>query len=40
MRHLRFDAPLVVVMNGRTSRGMIFKPQLTFAFSSSIIPLL
>jgi len=27
VRHLRFDAPLVVVMNGRTSRGMIFKPE-------------
>jgi hypothetical protein len=26
IRHLKFDAPLVVVMNGRTSRGMIFKP--------------
>ena len=27
VRHLRFDSPLVVVMNGRTGRGMIFKPQ-------------
>jgi hypothetical protein len=27
VRHLHFDAPLVVVMNGRTSRGMIFKPK-------------
>jgi hypothetical protein len=27
VRHLRFDSPLVVVMNGRTSRGMIFKPS-------------
>jgi CheY-like chemotaxis protein len=27
VRHLRFDAPLVVVMNGRTSRGMVFKPS-------------
>jgi CheY-like chemotaxis protein len=27
VRHLHFDAPLVVVMNGRTSRGMIFKPE-------------
>lgn len=26
VRHLRFEAPLVVVMNGKTSRGMIFKP--------------
>jgi hypothetical protein len=26
VRHLRFDTPLVVVMNGKTSRGMIFKP--------------
>lgn len=27
VRHLRFAAPLSVVMNGRTSRGMIFKPD-------------
>jgi len=27
VRHLRFDEPLVVVMNGRTSRGMVFKPE-------------
>ncbi len=27
VRHLRFDQPLVVVMNGKTSRGMIFKPE-------------
>jgi CheY-like chemotaxis protein len=27
VRHLHFDQPLVVVMNGRTSRGMIFKPE-------------
>jgi CheY-like chemotaxis protein len=26
VRHLHFDNPLVVVMNGKTSRGMIFKP--------------
>ncbi|MGE5112165.1 MAG: PEP/pyruvate-binding domain-containing protein [Acidobacteriaceae bacterium] len=26
VRHLRFDRPLVVVMNGKTSQGMIFKP--------------
>lgn len=26
VRHLRFDHPLVVVMNGKTSQGMIFKP--------------
>jgi hypothetical protein len=26
VRHLRFDTPLLVVMNGKTSRGMIFKP--------------
>ncbi|MGH9500282.1 MAG: DUF5752 family protein [Terriglobales bacterium] len=26
VRHLRFEHPLVVVMNGKTSRGMIFKP--------------
>jgi len=27
VRHLRFENPLVVVMNGKTSRGMIFKPE-------------
>jgi CheY-like chemotaxis protein len=27
VRHLRFDSPVTVVMNGRTSRGMIFKPS-------------
>jgi len=27
VRHLHFDSPLVVVMNGRSSRGMIFKPE-------------
>ncbi len=27
VRHLRFDAPLVGVMNGRTSQGLIFKPN-------------
>jgi pyruvate phosphate dikinase-like enzyme len=27
VRHLQFDAPLTVVMNGKTSRGLIFKPQ-------------
>ena len=27
VRHLRLEQPLVVVMNGRTSQGMIFKPQ-------------
>jgi CheY-like chemotaxis protein len=26
VRHLRFDTPLAVVMNGRTSQGLIFKP--------------
>ncbi len=26
VRHLRFNDPLVVVMNGKTSQGMIFKP--------------
>ena len=26
VRHLRFDAPLLVVMNGKNSRGMLFKP--------------
>jgi hypothetical protein len=27
VRHLKFDARLVVMMNGRTGRGMIFKPE-------------
>jgi hypothetical protein len=27
VRHLRFDSPLVVMMNGKVSRGMIFKPE-------------
>jgi CheY-like chemotaxis protein len=27
VRHLRFDSPLLVVMNGKNSRGMIFKPN-------------
>jgi len=27
VRHLRFDSPLVVVMNGKTSQGLIFKPE-------------
>jgi hypothetical protein len=27
VRHLQFDAPLVVVMNGKTSLGMVFKPE-------------
>ena len=27
VRHLRFATPLTIVMNGRTSRGMIFKPE-------------
>jgi hypothetical protein len=27
VRHLRFEKPLVVVMNGKTSRGMIFKAE-------------
>ncbi len=26
VRHLHFDAPLPVVMNSKTSQGMIFKP--------------
>lgn len=26
VRHLRFESPLQVVMNGRTSQGLIFKP--------------
>jgi hypothetical protein len=27
VRHLRFDAPLRVVMNSRKSQGVIFKPE-------------
>ena len=27
VRHLRFASPLAVVMNGKTSQGLIFKPQ-------------
>ncbi|MGC2108705.1 MAG: PEP/pyruvate-binding domain-containing protein [Candidatus Korobacteraceae bacterium] len=27
VRHLRFPQPLAVIMNGKTSRGMIFKPE-------------
>jgi CheY-like chemotaxis protein len=27
VRHLRFEAPLPVIMNSRTSKGVIFKPQ-------------
>jgi len=29
VRHLHFEAPLPVVMNGKTSQGMIFKPAIT-----------
>ncbi len=29
VRHLRFDAPLRVIMNSRQSRGIIFKPETT-----------
>jgi len=28
VRHLRFQAPLVAVMNSRTGKGVIFKPDL------------
>jgi hypothetical protein len=28
VRHLRFECPLTVVMNGRTSQGLIFKPEM------------
>jgi len=28
VRHLRLEAPLVVVMNGKVGRGLIFKPQI------------
>ncbi len=27
VRHLHFEKPLVVIMNGRNSRGMVFKPE-------------
>jgi CheY-like chemotaxis protein len=27
VRHLRFDAPLSVIMNGKTSEGVVFKPR-------------
>jgi CheY-like chemotaxis protein len=27
VRHLRFSSPLLVIMNGKTSQGMIFKPE-------------
>jgi len=29
VRHLQFSSPLVVLMNGKTSEGMIFKPEST-----------
>ena len=29
VRHLQFDAPLRVIMNGRTSQGLIFKPEIS-----------
>ena len=29
VRHLRFNAPLLVIMNGKTSRGMILKPDVS-----------
>jgi hypothetical protein len=31
VRHLRFDAPITVVMNGKTSQGLIFKPEVRVA---------
>ena len=31
VRHLRFDAPLRIVMNSRTGQGVIFKPEVTIA---------
>ena len=31
VRHLRFEAPLRVVMNSRTDQGVIFKPEVTIA---------
>jgi hypothetical protein len=27
VRHLRFDAPIRVIMNSRTSQGVVFKPE-------------
>jgi hypothetical protein len=27
VRHLHFDTPVVVKMNGRTQRGVIIKPE-------------
>ncbi len=27
VRHLRFESPIVVIMNGKMSRGVIFKPE-------------
>jgi hypothetical protein len=27
VRHIHFDTPLIAVMNGRTSRGVIYKPE-------------
>ena len=27
VRHLRFEEPLLVVMNGKAREGMIFKPK-------------
>jgi hypothetical protein len=29
VRHLRFDAPMRVVMNSRTSQGIVFKPEVS-----------
>ena len=29
VRHLRFDSPLRVAMNGKTSQGLIFKPEVS-----------
>jgi hypothetical protein len=31
VRHLRFDAPLRVIMNSRQSQGIIFKPEIATA---------
>jgi hypothetical protein len=27
VRHLRLDAPMLVIMNGKAGRGLIFKPE-------------
>jgi hypothetical protein len=31
VRHLRFESPVIVMMNGKVSRGMICKPEISAA---------